>query len=86
MKFDLNGYIPTLSTKATLISKCKAIKRNKSVKGKERKDNNDDNNNNNNNNNNKKASSGNFDVRAKKDDRPQKVFFCLQELRGQPHT
>jgi hypothetical protein len=33
-KFDLDGYIPTLGAKAKLISECKAIERNKSVKDK----------------------------------------------------
>jgi hypothetical protein len=35
-KFDLDGYV---GTKAKLILECKAIKRNKSVKERERKDN-----------------------------------------------
>jgi hypothetical protein len=43
--FDLDGYVPTLGTKAKLILECKAIEQNKSVNKKERKD--DDNNNNN---------------------------------------
>jgi hypothetical protein len=44
-KFDLDGYIPTLGTKAKLILECEAIEQNKSVKERERKD--DDHNNNN---------------------------------------
>jgi hypothetical protein len=43
-KFDLDGYVPTLGTKAKLILECEAIERNESVKEKERKD--DDKNNN----------------------------------------
>jgi hypothetical protein len=31
-KFDLDGYVPTLGTKAKLILECKAIKQNESVK------------------------------------------------------
>jgi hypothetical protein len=37
-KFDLDGYVPTLGTKAKLILECEAIEQNKSVKEKERKD------------------------------------------------
>jgi hypothetical protein len=73
-EFDLDGYIPTLGTKAKLISECKAIKRNESIKDKECKDNNK---NNNNNNNTKKNNFGKLDARAKKDDRLRNVyFFC----------
>jgi hypothetical protein len=61
-KFDLDGYIPTLGTKAKLISECEAIERNKIAKDNECKDDND------NNNNNKKNKFGKFVVRAKKDD------------------
>jgi hypothetical protein len=79
-KFDLDGYIPTLGTKAKLISKCKAIEHNKIAKDKERKDdNNDNNNNNNNNNNNKKNKFGKFVARAKKDDRSRNVYFYCQK-------
>jgi hypothetical protein len=71
-KFDLDGYIPTLGTKAKLISKCKAIECNKSIKNRERKANHD-----NNNNNNKKNKFEKFVARAKKDDRSCHVyFFC----------
>jgi hypothetical protein len=35
-KFDLDGYVPTLGTKAKLILECGALKRNESVKEKER--------------------------------------------------
>jgi hypothetical protein len=42
---NLDGYVPTLGTKAKLILECEAIKQNESVKEKERKD--DDHNNNN---------------------------------------
>jgi hypothetical protein len=72
-KFDLDGYIPTFGTKAKLISKCKAIERNKIAKEKERKD---DNYNNNNNNKNK---FGKFVARAKKDDRSRRVFFYCED-------
>jgi hypothetical protein len=69
-KFDLDGYIPTLGTKAKLISECKAIERNEIAKDKERKDNND-------NNNNKINKFGKFVARAKKYDRSRNVyFFC----------
>jgi hypothetical protein len=34
-KFDLDGYVPTLGTKAKLILKCKAIEQNENVKEKE---------------------------------------------------
>jgi hypothetical protein len=78
-KFDLGGYIPTLSTKAKLFSECKAIERNESVKDKKCKDKN------NYNNKSKKNKFRKFDVRAKKDDRPGNVYF-LQELQAQPHT
>jgi hypothetical protein len=44
-KFDLDGYVPTLGTKAKLILECEAIERNKSVDKKERKDNDNSNNN-----------------------------------------
>jgi hypothetical protein len=44
-KFDLDGYVPTLGTKAKLILECEAIEQKKSVKERERKD--DDLNNNN---------------------------------------
>jgi hypothetical protein len=74
-KFDLDGYIPTLSTKAKLISKCKAIERNEIAKDKERKDGN-----NNNNNNNKKSKFSKFVARAKKDDR-----FCCQNCGRNAH-
>jgi hypothetical protein len=37
-KFDLDGYVPTLRTKAKLILECEAIKRNEGVKEKGRKD------------------------------------------------
>jgi hypothetical protein len=69
-KFDLDGYIPTLGTKAKLISECKAIERNKTAKDKERKDDND-------NNKNKKNKFGKFVARAKKDDRSRNVYFFL---------
>jgi hypothetical protein len=64
-KFDLDGYIPTLSTKDKQISKCKAIKRNKSVKDKEPKDNN---------NNNKKNKFGKFNAGA------QKMTICVKSI------
>jgi hypothetical protein len=67
-KFDLDGYIPTLGTKAKLISECEAIERNKIARDKERKDDND-------NNNNKKNKFGKFVARAKKDDRSCNVYF-----------
>jgi hypothetical protein len=75
-KFDLDGYIPTLGTKAKLISECKAIERNEIAKDKERKDNND--NDNNNNNKNKKNKFGKFVARAKKDDRSCNVYFYCE--------
>jgi hypothetical protein len=59
-KFDLDGYIPTLGTKAKLISECKAIEHNEIAKDKECKDDND------NNNNNKKNKFGKFVARAKR--------------------
>jgi hypothetical protein len=65
-KFDLDEYIPTLGTKAKLISEWEAIERNEIAKDKERKDDND-------NNNNKKNKFGKFVARAKKDDRSR--FF-----------
>jgi hypothetical protein len=78
-KFDLDGYIPTLGTKAKLISECKAIERNEIAKDKERKDNND------NNSNNKKNKFGKFVTRAKKDDPPRNVYFYCQNC-GRNHT
>jgi hypothetical protein len=77
-KFDLDGYIPTLGTKAKLISECKAIERNEIAKDKERKDDND-------NNNNKKNKFGNFVARAKKDDRSRNVYFYCENC-GRNHT
>jgi hypothetical protein len=71
-KFDLDGYIPTLGTKAKLISECKAIERNEIAKDKERKDDND------NNNNNKKNKFGKLVARAKKDDHSCNVYFYCQ--------
>jgi hypothetical protein len=68
-KLDLDGYIPTLGTKAKLIFECKAIERNKIAKDKECKDDND------NNTNNKKNKFGKFVARAKKDDRSRNVYF-----------
>jgi hypothetical protein len=44
-KFNLDGYVPTLDTKAKLILECEAIERNESVKERERKH--EDHNNNN---------------------------------------
>jgi hypothetical protein len=44
-KFGLDGYVPTLGTKAKLILECEAIERNQSFKEKERKDNNHNNSN-----------------------------------------
>jgi hypothetical protein len=78
-KFDLDGYIPTLGTKAKLISECKAIKRNESVKDKERKNNND------NNNNNKKNKFGKFDARAKNNDCLRNVYFCARTAGATTH-
>jgi hypothetical protein len=78
-KFDLDGYIPTLGTKAKLISECEAIERNKIAKDKERKDDN-------NNNNNKKNKFGKFVARAKKDDHSRNVyFFCENCGRNRTH-
>jgi hypothetical protein len=44
-KFDLDGYVPTIRTKAKLILECEAMEQNESVKEKERKDDNSNNNN-----------------------------------------
>jgi hypothetical protein len=78
-KFDLDGYIPTLGTKAKLISECEAIERNEIAKDKERKDDND-------NNNNKKNKFGKFVARAKKNDRSRNVyFFCENCGRNRTH-
>jgi hypothetical protein len=71
-KFDLDGYIPTLGTKAKLISECEAIERDEIAKDKERKDDNDDNNNN------KKNKFGKFVARAKKDYRSRNVYFYCE--------
>jgi hypothetical protein len=78
-KFNLDGYIPTLGTKAKLISKCKAIERNKIAKDKERKDDND------NNNSNKKNKFGKFVARAKKDDRSCNVYFFVRTAGATAH-
>jgi hypothetical protein len=81
-KFDLDGNIPTLGTKAKLICECEAIERNKIAKDKEHKD--DDNNNNNNNN--KKNKFGKFVARAKKDDRSRNnYFYCENCGRNRTH-
>jgi hypothetical protein len=70
-KFDLDGYVPTLGTKAKLILECEAIKRNKSVKERERND--DDHNNNNY----KKNRFGNSAARAQKNERGGNgQFYC----------
>jgi hypothetical protein len=79
-KFDQDGYIPTLGTKAKLISECEAIERNEIAKDKEGKDKND------NNNNNKKNKFGKFVARAKKDDHSRNVyFFCERCGRNRTH-
>jgi hypothetical protein len=78
-KFNLDGYIPTLGTKAKLISECEAIERNEIAMDKECKDDND-------NNNNKKNKFGKFVARAKKDDRSRNVyFFCERCRRNRTH-
>jgi hypothetical protein len=70
-KFDLDGYVPTLGTKAKLILECEAIERNESVKEKERKV--DDNNNNKF----KKNKFGNSAARAPKNERGGNgQFYC----------
>jgi hypothetical protein len=77
-KFELDGYIPTLGTKAKLIAKCKAIERNKIAKDKESKDDN--------NNKNKKNKFGKFIARAKKDDCSSNVYFyCENGRRNRTH-
>jgi hypothetical protein len=77
-KFDLDGYIPTLGTKAKLISECEAIDCNEIAKDKERKDDND-------NNNNKKNKFGKFVARAKKDDRSRNVYFFVSTASATAH-
>jgi hypothetical protein len=70
-KFDLDGCVPTLGTKAKLILECEAIERNENVNKKERKD--DDHNNNNY----KKNKFGNSAARAKKNERGGNgQFYC----------
>jgi hypothetical protein len=70
-KFDLDGYVPTLRTKAKLILECEAIEQNESVDKKERKD--DDHNNNNY----KKNKFGNSAARAQKNERGgNSQFYC----------
>jgi hypothetical protein len=70
-KFNLDGYVPTLGTKAKLILECEAIKRNEGVKEKERKDDNH------NNNNYKKNKFGNSGARAQKNERGGNgQFYC----------
>jgi hypothetical protein len=78
-KFNMDGYIPTLGTKAKLISECKAIKRNESFKEKECKDDNDHSNNN------KKNKFENSTQEPKKMT-VQVTSTFLQELQVQPHT
>jgi hypothetical protein len=70
-KFDLDGYVPTLGTKAKLILECEAIEQNESVKERERKDDNH------NNNNYKKNKFGNSAARAQKNGRGGNgQFYC----------
>jgi hypothetical protein len=70
-KFDLDGYVPTLDTKAKLILECEAIERNENVKERERKD--EDHNNNNY----KKNKFGNSAARAQKNERGGNgQFYC----------
>jgi hypothetical protein len=76
-KFGLDGYIPTLGTKAKLISECEAIERNEIAKDKERKDDND--------NNNKKNKFGKFAERAKKNDRSRNVYFFVSAAGATAH-
>ena len=70
-KFDLDGYIPTLGTKAKLILECEAIERNESAKDNKRSNDND---------NNKKFKKNKFDKSrgaTPKDDRfVNGSFFC----------
>jgi hypothetical protein len=79
-KFDLEGYIPTLGTKAKLISKCEAIERSDMMKERERKDDN------NNNNKNKKNQFGKSAAGGRKDDRGNNgSFYCSRCGRNRTH-
>jgi hypothetical protein len=79
-KFDLDGYIPTLGTKAKLISECEAIERNETTE-KKRKDDDD-----NNNNNYKKNKFGNSAARAPKNGNNNNgSFFCKHCGRNRTH-
>jgi hypothetical protein len=70
-KFDLDGNVPTLDTKAKLIIECEAIERNESVKERERKDKDH------NNNNYRKNKFGNSAARAQKNERGgNNQFYC----------
>jgi hypothetical protein len=70
-KFDLDSYIPTLGTKAKLISECEAIERNEFL-NKERKNNN----NNNNKKIHKKTKFSKFVSRAKLRGNFRRPYFC----------
>jgi hypothetical protein len=80
-KFDLDGYVPTLGTKAKLILECEAIEQNEIVKEKERKD--DDNNNNKF----KKNKFGNSAARGPKNERGVNgQFYCKNCGLNRTHT
>ena len=79
-KFDLDSYIPTLDTKAKLISECEAIERNEQL-SKERKDNN-----NNNKKVHKKTKFTKFESRAKFRGNKRSGYFCRKCGQNNTHS
>jgi hypothetical protein len=80
-KFDLDGYIPTLDTKAKLITECEAIERNESLKNQEER--------NDNNNKNKKNKKTKFEIRrgsTRISERPLFRYFCRHCGRNRSHN
>ena len=75
-KFDLDSYIPTLDSKAKLISECEAIKRNEFLNKERKASNNNNNNNNNNNKIHKKTKFAKFQVRGTFRERKRGNYFC----------
>jgi hypothetical protein len=79
-KFDLDSYIPTLGTKAKLISECEAIERNKFLNRERKKDNN------NNKTVHKKTKFSNFESRAKFRGNFRRRYFCRKCGPNDMHT
>jgi hypothetical protein len=83
-KFDLDGYVPTLGTKARLIEACEAIERNEETT-KDKSSASD-----NNNNNNKKHKSGKSKGKGKSSDKSgsagdEPKFYCTEHGHNQKH-